>query len=273
MSYKAIAFDLDGTLLDGRRQIRPSSIDAIRAARAKGVKVIIVTGRHHSVTRPYHHQLELDTPAICCNGTYAYDFVAMRALSANPIKPEHAAHLLNLTKKHGMLTRALCADAMNYVTMDRTLKYYLEWSETLPEPLRPFMRKRDDLTQIITEQAHIYGFVVLHSEHETAKALEHDIIAEIGLSCEWFAADGFDIANHGNSKGNKLIEWAAEHGIAPSEIIAFGDNHNDTSMLSAVGLGVAMGNAADHIRVHAATVAPGDNNSDAIAETLYRHVL
>ncbi|MDR3413379.1 MAG: HAD hydrolase family protein, partial [Formivibrio sp.] len=72
MSYRVIALDLDGTLLDGSNQIREDSLVALNLSRAKGMQVVLVTGRHHVATYPYYHQLELDLPALCCNGTYAY---------------------------------------------------------------------------------------------------------------------------------------------------------------------------------------------------------
>ena len=43
--YKLIALDLDGTLLNSQRSISPENQQAIAAARAKGVKVVLVSGR------------------------------------------------------------------------------------------------------------------------------------------------------------------------------------------------------------------------------------
>lgn len=70
MSYRVIALDLDGTLLTPAKTILPQSIEALKRARQAGVKVAIVTGRHHCAIHPFYQALELDTPAICCNGTY-----------------------------------------------------------------------------------------------------------------------------------------------------------------------------------------------------------
>lgn len=49
MSYRVIALDLDGTLLDHQKKILPESLEVLNEARRQGVKVIIVTGRHHVV--------------------------------------------------------------------------------------------------------------------------------------------------------------------------------------------------------------------------------
>lgn len=75
MRYQAVAFDLDGTLLSSQSTILESSKKAIQKIREKGIKVFIVTGRHHTAVKPYYVELALDTPVVCCNGTYLYDFL------------------------------------------------------------------------------------------------------------------------------------------------------------------------------------------------------
>ena len=59
MAYQAIAFDLDGTLLNQQGQILDSSKQAIQRARDKGLKIFFVTGRHHTAVRPYYHGREI----------------------------------------------------------------------------------------------------------------------------------------------------------------------------------------------------------------------
>ncbi|KLU19670.1 pyridoxal phosphate phosphatase, partial [Proteus mirabilis] len=78
MSYRVIALDLDGTLLDDQKRILPESLEALNLARKAGVKVLIVTGRHHVAIHPFYQALDLDTPAICCNGTYLYDYIGKK---------------------------------------------------------------------------------------------------------------------------------------------------------------------------------------------------
>lgn len=70
MTFRVIALDLDGTLLTPQKTILPESMTALQHAREAGFKVVIVTGRHHVAIHPFYQALALDTPAICCNGTY-----------------------------------------------------------------------------------------------------------------------------------------------------------------------------------------------------------
>lgn len=102
MSYQAIAFDLDGTLLSSQGTILESSKKAIKQAQEKGLKVYIVTGRHHTAVRPYYAELGLDTPVVCCNGTYLYDFQNDEVLSANPLGNALAEKLIHSAKAEGI---------------------------------------------------------------------------------------------------------------------------------------------------------------------------
>ncbi|MGR4049024.1 HAD hydrolase family protein [Kosakonia cowanii] len=70
MTSRVIALDLDGTLLTPKKTLLPSSLEALARAKAAGHLPIIVTGRHHVAIHPFYQALALDTPAICCNGTY-----------------------------------------------------------------------------------------------------------------------------------------------------------------------------------------------------------
>ena len=85
MTTRVIALDLDGTLLTPKKTLLPSSIEALARAREAGYQLIIVTGRHHVAIHPFYQALALDTPAICCNGTY---LSVERLLQNNQVIPQ-----------------------------------------------------------------------------------------------------------------------------------------------------------------------------------------
>ena len=82
MTYRIIALDLDGTLLDRQKRILPDSLAALADARAQGIKVVIVTGRHHVAIHPFYQALQLDTPAICWHGAYLLAYLARTVLTS-----------------------------------------------------------------------------------------------------------------------------------------------------------------------------------------------
>ncbi|MDU4094726.1 MAG: HAD hydrolase family protein, partial [Pantoea sp.] len=95
---------------------------------------------------------------------------------------------------------------------------------------------------------------------------------ELELACEWSWHDQVDIAQAGNSKGKRLAQWVEAQGLEMKDVLAFGDNYNDLSMLETAGLGVAMGNADDAVKARAKRVI-GTNLEPGIAETIRREVL
>ena len=83
--FQAIALDMDGTLLTRDHKISSATRAALAQARAHGIKVLLVTGRHFMTARPFHHELALDTPLICSNGAYLYDPAQGRILAGDPL--------------------------------------------------------------------------------------------------------------------------------------------------------------------------------------------
>ncbi|MDO1659636.1 HAD hydrolase family protein, partial [Escherichia coli] len=65
------------------------------------------------------------------------------------------------------------------------------------------------------------------------------------------------------SKGKRLTKWVEAQGWSMENVVAFGDNFNDMSMLEAEGTGVAIGNDDDDVKARANNVI-GDNNIDSI---------
>ena len=57
---KLVAIDLDGTLLNGKKETTPRNKAASIAAKAKGVKVVICTGRPLRAIHPFLQELNLE---------------------------------------------------------------------------------------------------------------------------------------------------------------------------------------------------------------------
>ena len=65
---KMVATDIDGTILPYNGEFRPEVLECINNLTAKGIKVVLVTGRMHSSTVPIAKKLGLNTPIISYQG-------------------------------------------------------------------------------------------------------------------------------------------------------------------------------------------------------------
>lgn len=132
MTSRVIALDLDGTLLTSNKTILPASLEALARARAAGFQVIVVTGRHHVAIHPFYQALALDTPAICCNGTYLYDYQAKKVLQSDPMPVDKALSLTDMLAAHDIHGLMYVDDAMLYERPTGHVIRTSRWAQSLP---------------------------------------------------------------------------------------------------------------------------------------------
>ncbi len=272
MTSRVIALDLDGTLLTPTKTLLPSSLQALARAREAGFTPIIVTGRHHVAIHPFYQALALDTPAICCNGTYLYDYHAKKVLEADPLPAAQALQLIDMLNEHQVHALMYVDNEMVYETPTGHVLRTRNWAQSLPPEQRPVFTQVDSLAQTAREVNAIWKFALTDEDNTKLNAFALEVEQQLGLECERSWHDQVDIARQGNSKGKRLAQWVASQGLSMEDVVAFGDNFNDISMLQAAGIGVAMGNAADEVKAHADVVI-GDNTTDTIAEFIYTRLL
>ncbi|CDL83123.1 pyridoxal phosphatase [Xenorhabdus szentirmaii] len=271
MSYRVIALDLDGTLLDPQKHILPESLSALHEARQSGIKILIVTGRHHVAIHPFYQALQLDTPAICCNGTYSYDFRAKKVLASDPLPPLEASQALTYMQDAEIQHLMYVDEAILY-EHPHTVTRTLAWSDSLPVHQRPNLQQIRNFEEAIHNVNFIWKFATSSPNLVKLRKLSEQIEENVGLECEWSWFDQVDITKKGNSKGMRLQQWVESQGMSMKDVIAFGDNHNDLSMLETAGLGVAMGNGVDAVKERADIVIQ-DNTQPGIAEIIRQYVL
>jgi hypothetical protein len=66
----------------------------------------------------------------------------------------------------------------------------------------------------------------------------------------------------------KILEMS---GIDKSEVMAIGDNNNDLGTIEFAGLGIAMGNASEDVKLAADHIS-SDNDNDGVAEAIYKFI-
>jgi hydroxymethylpyrimidine pyrophosphatase-like HAD family hydrolase len=160
MTSRVIALDLDGTLLTSNKTILPASLEALARAREAGFQVIVVTGRHHVAIHPFYQALALDTPAICCNGTYLYDYQAKKVLQSDPMPVDKALSLTDMLAEHDIHGLMYVDDAMLYERPTGHVIRTTRWAQSLPVEQRPVFTQVDSLAQAARDVKSVWKFAL-----------------------------------------------------------------------------------------------------------------
>ena len=96
---RLVALDIDGTLLRSDKSLAPRTRAAIDAARARGVRVVLVTGRRYPSARRVAEDLGGDVPLILHNGALVVE--GGRVLRCRPLAREAAARAIRAGRGAG----------------------------------------------------------------------------------------------------------------------------------------------------------------------------
>lgn len=272
-AYSVIALDLDGTLLDDEKHILPESLAALNEAMKAGIQVILVTGRHHTAVHPFYQAIEPGTPIICCNGAYLYDYHQQKVLAGDPLHKQQARKLLELAGQHYMHDLVIYTDrAIVYETLNMNINRTQIWVDRLPKHLQPTLEKTHSLAAAVEEADAVWKVIATHDDPVKLREFGSLLEQQINISCEWLSENTLEVAQFGISKGQRLEEWVNAQGIDMQQVIAFGDNYNDLSMLSRAGLSVAMANSDLAIQ-NSADLVTTTNQLPGIADVISRYAL
>ena len=94
MAYQLIAVDMDGTLLNSKKEITPRTAAAVTQALARGYHVVMATGRCYRQIAPYMRQFPAMRYAITSSGAAVADCAQDRIISAQDLPADVAAELV-----------------------------------------------------------------------------------------------------------------------------------------------------------------------------------
>lgn len=270
MSRKALFLDLDGTLLNDRKEITSGNRAAIRAAIAAGHSIVIATGRPLASALTQAERLGLTGPGcylITFNGAVLYDPWAKKPLRSTTVDPDIVFRLFDEANRRGIHIQTY--DTMQVLVEPRNddpmIRRYC--GEILMDH-----RVIPDVRTVTAPPAK----VLLISEERGPLDSFREWIKETfpGVLDSFFSSSRYlEIVRHGLNKGTALTELAETLGIPRENTYAAGDEGNDIEMLAAAGTGIAMINGTAEVKAAADTVTKHDNNHDAIQEIIETYIL
>ncbi|MCM1331545.1 MAG: Cof-type HAD-IIB family hydrolase [Bacteroides sp.] len=248
---KALFFDIDGTLVSFKTHSIPdSTVEALEAAKAKGVEIYISTGRPYPLINNLGQIRHLIDGYITTNG--AYCFMGNNVISCDPIPKDEVMYVIDKSREWGFPCMVVGEKSLTMYNTVSDPEKVLYVSELLNVPDIVSELPIDDvLAQRILQ---LTPFISQEQESELLAILPG---IESGRWCPDFA----DFTARGVSKAKGLEEIAAYRGLDISETMAFGDGGNDLSIIKQSGIGVAMGNANEILKTVADYITDDiDNN-------------
>ncbi len=132
MSIKLVAIDIDGTLLNSKKEITPEVFSAIQDAKAAGVKIVIATGRPIAGVQRLLEELELNQPdnyVVTFNGGLVQDTVTGQELIKETLTYDDYLDIELLGRKLGVHMHAITKDGI--YTANRNIGKYTVYESNL----------------------------------------------------------------------------------------------------------------------------------------------
>jgi phosphoglycolate phosphatase (TIGR01487 family) len=240
--FKLIALDMDGTLLNEQGAISEENSLAIQEAQAKGIHVVLSTGRSILTCENYAKSLNLSSYLVTVNGSEIWD-CSGNLHERNILHAEYIQMMWEWANTNKTYFWAISTDKV--------------WRNQMP----------DDL---FAHQWLKFGFDI--ADDSLRETILQRLLSNQHLEVSNSSPTNIEINAAGVNKANGLLHVCSKLRISMDEVIAMGDSLNDIEMIKAAGCGVAMGNAQNEVK-KAADWITDTNEEDGVAKAIRYWVL
>jgi Cof subfamily protein (haloacid dehalogenase superfamily) len=259
-TVRAVAMDLDGTVLDETFQPSPRTAAAVATAEAAGIACLIATGRMFVSARRIAERLGIRRPLVCYQGALVADPVNGEVLVHRPIEAPLAREILRAMPEEHARQSNLYIDDQLYVWEENeaTLRY----SQVAGVRMHVVGPLGDWIEEPTTK-------IVTVGRPEAMNALRDALQPHFGSRA--FIAKSLpyflEFAAPGVSKASGLALLADLLDFTPEQAVAIGDAENDREMLEWAGCGLAVANASELLKGEADAIIPSVHD-DGVAQVL-----
>ncbi|MGT2637424.1 sugar-phosphatase [Streptococcus ratti] len=267
MSIKLVAVDIDGTLLNNKREITPDVFAAIQEAKKEGVKIVIATGRPIAGVTDLLEELNLRNHGdyvITFNGGLVQDTTG-EVLVKEPLAYDDYLDIELLSRKLGVHMHAITKEGI--YTANRNIgKYTVHEASLVNMPV--YYRTPEEMVdkEIVK--------IMMIDEPDILAAAITNIPDSFYQHYTIVRSRPFylELMNKKVSKGTAVAHLAQKLGLSKDETMAIGDEENDRTMLEAVGNPVVMENGIPELKKIAKYITKSNDDS-GVAYAIKKWVL
>lgn len=275
MAIKLIAIDLDGTLLDSKRELSKENKKAIQFAKEKGVQVVLCTGRPLKAMTHLLEEADLmgeEDIAITYNGGLIQKSKTGEIIHEMTHNREENLDIYRLGQELNLPVNFI---DFNYI-------YEPPYPENVPSiytKSHPKVPKKNALSvkaidlENLEENFKSYKIVMSRPAEELDAAIPN-IPAAYHERYNIFKSQDFilEVLPKKVDKGFSMRLLGEMLGLEKEEIMGIGDQENDLSLVENAGLGIAMGNAIEKVK-DAADYITCSNDENGVAHVIEKFVL
>ncbi|MBR1918098.1 MAG: Cof-type HAD-IIB family hydrolase [Spirochaetales bacterium] len=249
-----IFIDIDGTLLNSRKELTERTREALVYAKSRGYVIVLCSGRCYDGLKGVLEQLPFSPWTATLNGAYIRDDMG-RVVHQDTIGTEVLASLQEIGKRTGCHSLYFFGEHWgadnNRAIYDS--EFLVTHQDGINEPLEEVMRT-NRINKYLSTGTHEECLEFMHLAKEEFPAYE------IELSSPTYV----EVNTPTTTKGKAVKIVSRLLGVSTERAICFGDYYNDMTMFQIAGESVAMENAVAEIR-KAAKYTTESNDNDGLA--------
>ncbi len=272
MSYRIVACDLDGTLLQADKSLSPENNQAIVDIDAKGVQFVPCSGRALYEIPEYVRNHPAVRYIIGGDGSMIYDRVTGEQLIFG-MEPDVYTAVLDIFADYrtslSVRHKGHCYVRADEHNEEAYRRYRLD--DAYIQFLYDFSRQVDDFDGFCRGLDEIEMISAFFADDDELEACRARIDALGTVQTAVCNLNSFEVFSNKAGKGTALLTLADKLGVAPNDTIAVGDTINDRSSVACAGLGLAMGNAYEELKAIADEVVC--RNDEHVARYIWEHYL
>jgi cof-like hydrolase len=267
--FKAVCLDLDGTLLDDDKKISDRSFLLLDNLIENGIEVIIATGRHFYMVSDFLKPLKRDI-MVCANNGAMSRFKESNKL----VNVEYVSNCKFLE----IYNKALECGMNPYIYVDSFVDgYHLAVKDG--QPKKSHFEENIVDKKIAVDSVRYFSQIdvksletvlciaFLDQKERIDEFFEYFKDEEDLVKNMYFVPNGKKVLEFQSKKADKWIaitNYLKSKNISLSEVVSFGDEFNDKSMIKNSGMGFAMKNGIEELKSLTNNITEFTNNEDGV---------
>lgn len=264
---KMIALDLDGTTLT-RNGLTRRTRETLEEAISQGIAVVIATGRPYTALPEKVKEIRGLDYVVISNGAHIIRADSGEFLYSNYIDEKASLSVRDFLMGEGFPVEVFTGgeafvDRKLYDEMAQTGSTYLS-AKYILRTRKPV----DNIFEFWKEHAAEIENVNVQFEFQEDRYRMKDILSRFDkITLTSSTHHNLEVGGATTSKAAALKEVCRMMNLNMENVMAFGDSPNDSAMIKAAGIGIAMGNSTEDVLEIADAVAP-TNDEEGVAYTV-----